>query len=57
MPDGYWIPMDYKGTHYVEEMSVVVSPPVVIPSGEVTFTATIKDDVTGEVWSGILKKI
>jgi hypothetical protein len=50
LPNGKWLPRVYNGITYLEAVSVVP------PTTNDTFTATIKDDATGEVWTGTLTK-
>lgn len=49
----YWIPLVYAGKEYAR--SITVSNPPVEEND--SFTATIEDDLTGEIWSGTLSKI
>jgi hypothetical protein len=52
MPDGYWIPSEYKGVRYVQEVSIVVPPPVdtIIKRILEIDTATGKIRIDGGAW-------
>lgn len=51
MPDGYWIPSEYKGVRYVEEISIVVPPVDTIIKRILEIdTATGKIRIDGGAW-------
>lgn len=52
--NGMWLPIKIDGTEYTRPLDADQIPEP--PDSTDTFTATVKDDKTGEVWSGILTK-